>query len=396
MDIQELKEYIESILGNTKKVFIIGHNRPDLDSLGACIGIYELMLELGINNSFIIINDDKTKLDPGVRKLLIDTARNKKQKEGRTPFIKKHTYLKNVDSSSLVIILDNNNKERICISNDLDKCGHIIIIDHHKINEKTLQSDFNYIDQSSSSTCEIVELLLNSFNYKYDSATATALLAGMYLDTRSFQAQSKITDRTNEVWYRLVHDSESKADRIYINRLLNQEFEVAKKRQLLAFNGNGKENNTEITKVVTIEKEKSMKKIKGVISVSYTRDKVNPLKIYDIEDIAKVADNMLEFSGIDISVVMGMIESNKIQISLRSSLKTINAGSIMERVGGSGDEAKAAVQIIIDTEQIENTMKGIEDKLKTIVDEEVKTAYSNSVEIHPKGVYPIYQKKIEF
>ena len=127
-------------------------------------------------------------------KLLVDTALRKKNAGQKIPFIQKSRYLKEVDKSSLVIIVDNNNIDKISIKDVLNLCGHTIIIDHHKINNKTYQSNYNLIDKTASSASELVELLLNEFNYTYDSDVATALLAGLHLDTDRFQAEGRKTE----------------------------------------------------------------------------------------------------------------------------------------------------------------------------------------------------------
>ncbi len=382
MDIQVLKEYIESILGDTTKVFIIGHNQPDLDSLGSAIGMYELMRYLG-KEAYIIVDDDKKYLEAGVRKLLIDTVRRKREAQEKSPFIQKNKYIKEADKSSLVIIVDNNNIDRISIKDVLNLCGHTIIIDHHKINGKTYQSDYNYIDKSSSSASEIVELLLTAFNYKYSSATATALLAGMHLDTDRFQAQDRISDRTCEVWYRLVHDQ--KADRMYVKKLFEQKFEKACARGLLKYNRDGNKKNTEIVSEMIYD-DKGMPV--GIITVSYTRDKFNPEQIYDSVDIAKAAEDMLNEGPANISVVMGFIKENELQISLRNTLKPISAGSIMEKVGGGGDEAKAASQIIIEDGNKIEKIEFIEKTIRQIIKEELAENYLSAAKVESIGPEP--------
>lgn len=379
MDIQGLKKYIESVLGDTTKVFIIGHKQPDLDSLGSSIGMYELMRHLG-KEAYIIVDDDKKYLEAGTRKLLVDTALRKKQAGDKTPFIQRHKYLKEVDKSSLVIIVDNNNIDRISIKDVLNLCGHSIIIDHHKTNDKTYQSDYSLIDKESSSASELVELLLTEFNFEYNSDTATALLAGMHLDTDRFQAQDRISDRTCEVWYRLVHDK--KADRMYVKKLFEQKFEKARARALLIYGGDENKKNTEFVLYMSYD-DKGMPV--GIITVSYTRNKFYPENIYDIDDIAKNADDMLNKGPADISVVMGFTKENELQICLRNTLKPIVAGSIMEKVGGGGDEAKAATQIAIEDDNKVEKIELIDKIIRQIIKEEIEEKYENVAEVESIG-----------
>ena len=59
----------------SSKVFIVGHNNPDLDSIGSAIGLQHLATSYG-KKAYIIVGDDETKIDPGAKKI-IDANREK-------------------------------------------------------------------------------------------------------------------------------------------------------------------------------------------------------------------------------------------------------------------------------------------------------------------------------
>ena len=64
----------------------------------------------------------------------------------------------------------------------------------------------------------------------------------------------------------------------------------------------------------------------------------------------------LEFKGIKTSFAIGHIDKDKVGISTRS-IKTINAGKLMETFGGGGSKTEAAAIV-------ENTsIKKIEDQI---------------------------------
>ena len=54
MEIRLLKEILEKEIDNCSTVFIIGHNSPDFDSIGSCIGLYFFAKHYG-KNVYIII-----------------------------------------------------------------------------------------------------------------------------------------------------------------------------------------------------------------------------------------------------------------------------------------------------------------------------------------------------
>ena len=76
-DIRKLKLKLESEAKKSSKVFIIGHNNPDFDSMGSCIGIYTILKYVG-KEAYIIVNDDDVKLQPGIKKIMDETRLNYK------------------------------------------------------------------------------------------------------------------------------------------------------------------------------------------------------------------------------------------------------------------------------------------------------------------------------
>ena len=63
--------------------------------------------------------------------------------------------------------------------------------------------------------------------------------------------------------------------------------------------------------------------------------------IYKREELAKIADTLLNFNGFLASFVIGNREDNGIGISARSEGK-VNVGKITEKLGGGGDNFNAA------------------------------------------------------
>ena len=63
--------------------------------------------------------------------------------------------------------------------------------------------------------------------------------------------------------------------------------------------------------------------------------------VYKREELAKIADTLLNFNGILASFVIGNREDGGVGISARSEGK-VNVGSITEQLGGGGDTYNAA------------------------------------------------------
>ena len=180
-----LKEMLIKNIKNSSQVFIIGHNTPDYDAIGAALGMVTIAQELN-KDAYIIVNDSQQSLDPGVAKVIEES------KEDYT-FIDLEEYKSLADLDSLLIAVDVNKKYLTPLQDDLDKVGNIIIVDHHQETEQTMEATYKYIDYHASSTCEIVAQLLNSLQIKYSKNMANYLYAGIVLDTQNFRKNTTAT-----------------------------------------------------------------------------------------------------------------------------------------------------------------------------------------------------------
>ena len=66
---------LEELIESSNEIYIIGHNDPDYDAIGAALGMTELCYALN-KDSKIIMNEDKFTLQPSV-KLLQDMNANR-------------------------------------------------------------------------------------------------------------------------------------------------------------------------------------------------------------------------------------------------------------------------------------------------------------------------------
>ena len=81
-------------------------------------------------------------------------------------------------------------------------------------------------------------------------------------------------------------------------------------------------------------------KIKDNVAVTVAKASI----IYRREDLARVADILLQFNNIEASIVIGKIENNKVGVSGRSIGK-LNIGDVLEFLGGGGNAYEAAAQV---------------------------------------------------
>ena len=65
-----IKECLDKLLSNNDTVFIVPHNRPDFDALGASIGM-SLICKKNKKKSYIVIDDNYETLTSSIKKMII-------------------------------------------------------------------------------------------------------------------------------------------------------------------------------------------------------------------------------------------------------------------------------------------------------------------------------------
>lgn len=319
-DLKDLKVTLEKKIKNCSNVFIVGHNGPDFDSLGAAVGLCAISRNF-YKKSYIVIDDEQSKLEPGVKKI-IDAEHSHYR------FITRSEFQQLVDDKSLLIVVDTNKQDMISVGEDLDKVSDVVVIDHHTGNEKTINTPNLYVEMDTSSTCEIIFKLITAYKAKIKQSEANYILAGISLDTKRFKKNT--TSRTLDIAKKLI---ERGASVDYVNNLFLEEFESYCKISNLIVNG-------------TIIKKIS-ESLLTPIQISFTLNRNAPKTVYLKEDLAKAADKMLKFNGIDASFALGYLDDGTVHISARSN-KRVNVGAIMSELSGGGNAQNAGSRVVSD------------------------------------------------
>ena len=319
MTLIDKKKEIDKLIENSSSVFIMGHKYLDLDAIGSAIGMYEYLKEFN-KKPTIIINDRK--LEPGVKKII--------DKMNDLYSINKSKKIKlKINENSLLIIVDTNKESLLQDANFFSFFQNVIVIDHHDLKETSINKGLVIVDEEASSTCEMVADFLEYSKTPIDEDVATILLSGIVLDTNNYVL--KTTTNTFRASYILAQKG---ADPSYVQYLLKQNLKEYIERQ----------------KVVT-----NVKMIKN-IAISCAKSTLT----YRREDLAKIADTLLQFNNIEASFVIGKLDKKNVGISARS-LGNINVGEILENLNGGGDTHEAGARI-------ENvSIKKIEMELKEIL-----------------------------
>ena len=164
----------------------------------------------------------------------------------------------------------------------------------------------------ASSTCELVTELLQELKEPADilRCEAEALLAGIVLDTKSFAIRTG--ERTFDAAARLRR---SGADTTEVKKLLQTGMDDA------------------------IAKYKIMQSAQLYRKVAVAAPKEPQTRVV----AAQAADELLNISGVDASIVVARDAKGRTFASARS-IGELNVQLIMERLGGGGNRSSAAVQ----------------------------------------------------
>ena len=321
MRLSKKLKILHKIIKKNNNIYIMGHSHLDLDAIASCLGLYEICLKMK-KNPYIIINDKKH--EAGVKKIL-DNVKGKYN-------IISNKDIKNklFDKKDLLVLVDVN-KPKITQAPDVcDKFKNIVVIDHHEKNENSCCASFEIVLNETSSTSEIITKFLYFYDIIIPKYISTYLLSGIVLDTNNF------TVKTFSKTYLCAHYlMESGADNNEVQFLLKQDLEEYLLRQRV------------ITDTEIINKNIA-------IAVGSQRLK------YKREELAKIADTLLEFNHIELSFVIGKLEDGVIGISGRSIGKE-SVGKILEQFGGGGDKYEAACKIT------DKSLREVEEELKDVI-----------------------------
>ncbi len=294
-------------LPRCSNVIIMGHSRPDYDSIASNIGIAKLVQYY--NKEYCIVAD---KNDCNISKIfeLISPFQ-----EYDTVFVDAVYAQELLTPDTLVIITDVSNPELFAARGVYDNASKVIVIDHHAIKE-TLGSQVlqpTNIDPTASSAselvCEILELsisaseTLNAIEIRPEEAQI--LLAGILLDTQFFSRDTGTRTYSACMFLKNIGADAGKAKKLF------------------------KSDMEQFRAVSKIESQMQVHRDRFAIS-TYTDDTRSENKV----TASKAAEHLVDIDGIAASFVLYSLD-NGINLSARSD-GTVNVINIAKMLGGGG------------------------------------------------------------
>ena len=305
---QALKELIDQ----ADQLFVMGHKKPDMDSLGACLGIRRIA-EMNGKECWIVVDDEQQHSD--IQRLMreVDNYQNIKDH-----IISPSEALEKATANSLLVMVDHA-KESITISPAVyDQLqNRLVSIDHHRRGEEFPENPLLvYIEPYASSTCE---LITEMFEYQpregkgLNKLEATTMLTGIQIDTKSFtkSAGTRTFDAASYL-------RSAGADGMMIQSFMKEDSQSFMQRNHLL----------------------ARAEINDQIAICAGEED----RYYDSVTAAQAADMLLQISNVDASFVITKRPDGGVGVSARS-MGDFNVQVVMEKMGGGGHLANAATQI---------------------------------------------------
>lgn len=301
---------LKEIMMNKEDVIIMGHQKPDIDCLGAAIGIYRLatMME---KKAHIVINEVTSSIRPAMNSFLGSTLYPEDM------FYNSEQALEAVNPNTVVVVVDVNRPGRTECEELLAHTKNIVVIDHHRQSGDVIgHATLSYVEPFASSACEMIaEILQYSMDKpKLRPVEADTMYAGILVDTDNFVTKTGV--RTFEAASFL---RKCGADMTRVRKAYRSDLDSYKHISEGVFRAEIYLDSFAISDVPT----------EGIDSPTVLA--------------AKVANDLLDVDGVRASFVMTKLD-NTVYISARS-IDDVNVQVIMEKFGGGGHGTVAGAQI---------------------------------------------------
>lgn len=300
---------IHEIIQESDEVFIMGHQNEDFDALGAALGVSRMARQLK-KPVHIILSDFNT----GISKF----TEGLKAKESYSELFLPASRLINITAEKPVLFVVDTHIPHLTASPDLlDRIKDIVVIDHHRRSSNFIKNArLTYSEPATSSTSELVTELLYYFNEDMNlpRLEATALYAGILVDTKNFAVQTGVRTFDAAAYLRRCG-----ADPIVVRQMFRSDFETEQAKAKAKARAQMLPNGLIITKCA---------------------DELPNIQVI----AAQVADSLLRIEGANASMVVFQLSPDTVGISARST-GAINVQVIMEQFGGGGHQNVAGAQI---------------------------------------------------
>ncbi|WP_213421932.1 DHH family phosphoesterase [Bhargavaea massiliensis] len=323
---------LRDLIQESDKVIIMGHKLPDMDAIGAAVGVRR-MAQLNGVEGYVVINPDE--LDASVIRLMEEI---RSEPDLFRHFITPDEALGIITDRTLLVIVDTHRPNFVVDERLLGKAEKTVVIDHHRRGEEFIEDTLLvYMEPYASSTAELITELLEyqPKGEKISPLEATTMLAGIVVDTKSFTLRTG--SRTFEAASYLRSNG---ADTVLIQRFMREEIGTYLER-------------ADIIRTVEV--------LEGGIAIAHGAEGEPHSPVL----VAQTADTLLTMKGVVASFVVALRPEGRVGISARS-LGDLNVQLIAERLGGGGHLTNAAAQL--DTESVSEALALLKETISEMTE----------------------------
>ena len=318
---------LAELMRDSSRVLAMGHRFADLDAVGAAVGVCCMARKCGVKAQIVIDREHNAS-----QSLL---ERLSKAPEFKDLFLSPQEAMLAADGKTLLVVVDTNRPDRVEDADLLAACNRVAVIDHHRVAATYIQNAaLGFIEPYASSACELLAELLQELTDPGDvtKAEAEALLAGIVLDTKSFSLRTGERTFDAAAWLRRIG-----ADPTEVKRMFQTDMES------------------------TVAKFKILQSVELYRAVAIAA----PEEVQGRVVAAQAADELLNISGVEASVVLAPDGKGNVFASARS-IGEMNVQILMEKLGGGGNRSAAAVQFT------DCDSKQAMERIKAAIDEYLK------------------------
>lgn len=323
-----LKELIEE----SERVLIMGHKGPDVDSLGAAMGVYRGATLLN-KKAHIVLNETTTSIQA-----LYDKLKESQDYE-EDLFVSSVQAIGLSGEKTLLIIVDVNRPSYVECPELLELSKNIVVFDHHRTSVEFIQNAvLSYVEPYASSTCEMITEILQYMvdKVKLRPLEADALFAGITVDTKNFSIKTGVRTFEAAAFLRRHGADSTRVKMFFQNDMASYRARASAVKDAEIYRDD--------------------------IAISLCPSDIpNPALT-----AAQAADELLNISGITASFVMSSMD-HQVLMSARS-LGDINVQLIMEKLGGGGHLTVAGAQFKNTT--VDEVRQQLKQAIKEYLEEE--------------------------
>lgn len=310
-----VSQALGELFKDVDQVFVQGHQRPDMDSVGSGIGVVKIARLHGAKAHFLL---DTAHCNYDVDRLV-------KKMQAADPqldlFVSPDEANAVATDNSLLVMVDHSKYSITYDQRLYDRLrNRIVVIDHHRRGEEFPENPMlTYVEPYASSASELVTEMVEyqqpaEDNRVLTNLEATAMLAGITVDTKEFSLRTGTRTFDAASYLRSIG-----ADSSVVSELL--------KEDISSF-------------LVKSHLGASLQMLRPKMAVMQGPED----KVIDPILTAQAADMALDLEGVSASFAITRRSGDKVGISARS-MGNINVQVIMEKLGGGGHLSNAATQI---------------------------------------------------